>query len=499
MFAGGHPARLGRRLAAPQSASSGPSDYGKRRWLILTVVSAAQFLCVLDLWVVNIALPALERDFAPATLSDVAWILNIYTILLAALLVPTGRLADSLGRRRLFLVGLVLFGSASVGCALAPLLPVLIGWRGVQAVGAAVLLPSTLGLALPAFAPRQRGTAVGIWAAVGSVAAGLGPVLGGLLVESSWRWIFLINLPIVVATFVAGALVLPRDGRRVQQPVDRVGSLLLLAGVGLVCGGLIQAPVWPAPLTWLALGAAVVLAAAFVRHALRHPAPVIPPRLFAIRHFGASVLSLLAYYVGFGALLLSTTLLLTQRLQLSVLVAAIGIAPAPIVAGIIAPFSGRVVARIGIRNTVLVGAGAFGTAAAWPLIVAGDSPTYLAAILPTMLLWGLANALIQPTLFTAADAAPPAELASSAAVLSVTRQLGAALGVALLVLVLSAGGPDELIGFRYAWALIVLAAALTAAAGVWLDQRLPASHLEPAYAEHMTPMRGDHSAARSRT
>src|SRR5262249_41354437 len=156
--------------------------------------------------VMNIALPALQRDFAPATLSDVVWILNIYTILLSALLVPTGQLADHLGRRRLFLVGLVVFGSASLGCALAPVLAVLVGWRGLQALGTAILLPTSLGLALPAFAPNERGTAIGIWAAVGSIAAGLGPVVGGVLVESSWRWIFLMNLPIVAATLVAGGL-----------------------------------------------------------------------------------------------------------------------------------------------------------------------------------------------------------------------------------------------------------------------------------------------------
>src|SRR5437868_9398990 len=163
-------------------------EFRSSRWLILAVVSAAQFLSILDLWVVNIALPALQRDFAPASLSQVAWILSIYTILLAALLVPAGRLADSRGRRRLFLVGLVLFGSASLGCALAPTLPALIAWRGVEAVGAAILLPTSLGIALPAFRPHERGTAVGIWAAVGAFAAGCGPVVGGLLVELSWRW-----------------------------------------------------------------------------------------------------------------------------------------------------------------------------------------------------------------------------------------------------------------------------------------------------------------------
>src|SRR5215467_5707154 len=178
----------------------------RRRWAVLAVVSAAQFLGILDLWIVNIALPALQREFAPASLSDVAWILNVYTILLAGLLIPAGRLADNYGRRTFFLGGLALFGCASLGCALAPSLPVLIGWRAVQAIGAAILMPTSLSLALPAFAPAERGTAIGTWAAIGALAAGLGPVLGGFLVDSSWRLIFLINLPLVAATLLAGAI-----------------------------------------------------------------------------------------------------------------------------------------------------------------------------------------------------------------------------------------------------------------------------------------------------
>src|SRR5215204_5005213 len=212
---------LQHKTSASRSDSTG-------RWLILAVVSAAQFMCVLDLWVVNIALPTLQRDFAPVTLSDVVWTLNVYMILLATLLVPAGRLADSRGRRALFLAGLALFGVASLGCALAPTLPVLIVWRALQAVGAAVLMPTSLGLALPAFAPHERSTAVGVWAAVGAVAAGSGPVLGGLLVDASWRWIFLINVPIVLGTLAAGSVLLPRDGARAEQRVDFLGTLLVL-------------------------------------------------------------------------------------------------------------------------------------------------------------------------------------------------------------------------------------------------------------------------------
>jgi EmrB/QacA subfamily drug resistance transporter len=453
-----------------QRKTHGSRSEATRRWLILAVVSAAQFMCVLDLWVVNIALPALQRDFASAAFSDVVWVLNVYTILLAALLAPAGRVADSLGRRALFLAGLALFGVASLGCALAPTLPVLIVWRSLQAVGAAVLMPTSLGLALPAFAPHERGTAVGVWATVGAVAAGVGPVLGGLLVEPSWRWIFLINVPIVLGALVAGSVLLPRDGARVEQRVDFMGTLLVLGSTALVCAGLIQAPVWPAFLSWSAVGAGLVLAAIFARHAQRHQAPVVSPRMFRVRRFAASAVGLLTYFVGFAAMLLGTTLVLTERLHMPALDAALAIVPGPMTSGICSLFYGRVAARIGVRNMIVAGAGLFVMAGAWPLVSAGEELSYAVAILPSMVLWGVANALIMPTLFAAADAVPRADVASGAAVLTMARQLGSALGVSLLVVLLGASNVAGLVGFQYAWAVVIVSGVMTAVAGVFADK-----------------------------
>ena len=304
-------------------------ETGRRRWAVLAVVSAAQFLIILDLWVVNIALPALQHDFAPATLSDVSWILDVYAIVLAALLLPAGRAADSIGRRKCFLAGLVVFGVASLGCAVAPDLPALIACRALQAAGAAVLMPTSLGLALSVFPSHQRGTAVGVWAGVGAVAAGSGPVLGGLLVESSWRWIFLINVPVILATLAAGVAILPRrgdvrgsvsaSGRRPGWRIDGVGTVLVLGAVGLVCTALTEAPGWPPSRTWPVLAAGLVLAAAFVAHIRRHPDPLVAPRLFSVRPFSAGAAGLVAYYTGFAAMLLGTTLLLTVQWHFSVL------------------------------------------------------------------------------------------------------------------------------------------------------------------------------------
>ncbi|GAA3249906.1 MFS transporter [Nonomuraea helvata] len=449
-----------------------PENFNGRRWLVLAVVSAAQFLTVLDLWVANIALPTLRRDFAPATLADVSWILDVYAIVVAALLIPAGRVADSAGRRTCFLAGLVVFGAASLGCALAPTLPVLIAGRMAQAVGAAVLMPTSLGLALSAFPERERGTAVGVWAAVGAAAAGAGPVLGGLLVEWNWRWIFLINVPLVAVTVAAGPSILPRDGaRRSGRRVGAVGALLVFGAVGLVCTALTELPAWPPVRTEGVLAAGLILAAGFAVHVARSANPVVSPQLFTSRAFRAGVAGLVAYYVGFAALLLGTTLLLTGPWRVPAVAAAAGIAPGPVAAGLLAPFSGRVAARFGRRGTILAGAALFAAAALWLLAGVGPVPAYLSVVLPAMVLWGLANGLIQPSLFAAADTAPPAELASGSALLSMARQLGSALGVAILVAALGTGPSADPTAFDRAWLVVLAAAVLTAAAALGAERR----------------------------
>jgi EmrB/QacA subfamily drug resistance transporter len=457
-------------------APAGGATTQRKQWPVLAVASAANFLTILDLWAVSIAYPAFERAFAPAKLSEVSWILNVYAILLAALLVPAGRLADGAGRKACFLAGLSLFGAASLGCALAPSLAALVAFRALQGAAAAMLMPTSLGFALSAFPERERGTAVGVWAAVGAVAASGGPVVGGLLVTLSWRWIFLVNVPLVAAAVAAGVRHLPRSAPAAKRRrIDALGALLVSASMALVCTALIEAGAWRPWRTWSALGLGVLLAAALVAHVLRHPDPVVAPRLFAARRFRIGAAGIFAYYVGYAAMLLGLTLLLTDCWHLSVLQAALAIAPGPIVAGGVALLSGRLVRRFGLRRMVLAGAVLFAGAAAWPLASAGAAPAYAGVVLPSLVLWGVANALIQPTLFATADAAPKGELASGSAVLTMARQLGSAFGVALLVAALGAQHAADLPGLRRAWALVIAAAALIALAGLRAERRQPAS------------------------
>ena len=246
----------------------------------------------------------------------------------------------------------------------------------------------------------------------------------------------------------------------------------MLGAVGLVCTALTEAPGWPPSRTWPVLAAGLVLAAAFVAHIRRHPDPLVAPRLFSARPFSAGAAGLVTYYTGFAAMLLGTTLLLTVQWHFSVLLAAASIAPGPITAGIVSPFSGRLSVRFGLRSTVVAGAVLFAAAGAWPLASAGDRPAYAAVVLPSMLLWGVANALIQPSLFASAGAAPRAELASGSAVLATARQLGSALGVAIFVAVLGAHPAKDLAGFDRAWIVVLITATMTAFAGLATGRRL---------------------------
>src|SRR3954466_11967951 len=229
--------------------------------LVLAIVCAGVVLASLDLFIVNVALPQIAADFdAEDGLADLSWVLNGYAIVYAALLVLFGRLAERFPRERGFLVGVAIFVAASAACGAATSLAMLVAFRVVQAAGAALLTPTSLGLVLATTAPERRHGAVRTWAAVGGLAAALGPVVGGLLVAASWRWVFLVNVPIGLAAMVVGWRRLPPvPGPPVPRP-DALGAALITGGVAALVLGLVKAPSWGwgDPRTAAALGAGVV-------------------------------------------------------------------------------------------------------------------------------------------------------------------------------------------------------------------------------------------------
>jgi EmrB/QacA subfamily drug resistance transporter len=444
-----------------------------RRARVTAIVSVGVFVASLDLFIVNIAFPDLRRDFAGTSLAGLSWVLNAYAIVFAALLVPAGRWADSAGRKRAFLGGLALFTAASAACAAAPSVGLLVAARVVQATGAAVLMPASLGLLLPEFPAERRGLALGLWAAVGGTAAAAGPVVGGLLVELSWRWVFVVNLPVGIAAIVAGARVL----REVRDPSpvrpDLLGAASITAAVGTLVAGIVQGPDWG----WSdqrVLGlfaAAAALVVFFAVRSAQHPAPIVEPALLRVRAFtGASVAGVL-FFMGFAAMLLGSVLFLTQVWHETVLHAGLMLAPGPATAALFAVPGGVLSARVGPRAVGAAGALLFAAAGVWWASALSADPHYASDFLPGMLVGGAGVGLVNPALAGAATAElPPARLATGSAVLTMARQLGSALGVAVLVAVLGAragsASSEAVDAFGDAW--VLMAAAATATAAVFL-------------------------------
>jgi EmrB/QacA subfamily drug resistance transporter len=439
-----------------------------RQWKVLTAVSIAVFVASLDLFIVNIAFPDIARDFPSASVAGLSWILNAYAIVFAALLVPAGRLADRVGRRRTFLAGLTLFLVASALCGLAPSVPALVAARIAQAAGAAALVPTSLALLLPEFEPERRAAAISIWAAVGGIAAAAGPPLGGLLVEGSWRLVFLVNLPVGVAAGVWAArlLVESREEASSRLP-DLLGTAVLIASIATLALALVQAPDWgwDSARTIGALCAATAGTLLFVARSATHASPVIDLAMVRVRSFAFATLSMFLFGAAFAAMLLQAVLFLTGAWHDSVLVAGLSIAPGPLLAATFAVISGRLADRVPQRVLAGLGGTVFALGCAWWSWQAGPAPDYAAAILPGLLLTGAGVGLTLAPLSSAAAASlPPARFATGTAVLMMARQIGSVLGVAILVAILRSPSPDDpMAAFRRGWGFMIAAAA---AAGV---------------------------------
>ena len=216
----------------------------ERPVLTALIVLTGVFLSSLDLFIVNIAFPSISKAFHGESLSSLSWVLSAYTIVFAAVLVPAGRWADRAGRKRAFLLGLAIFTTSSALCAIAPSLDFLVGARVLQAVGGALMLPTSLGLLLPAFGPERKGAAIGLWSAVGGAAAALGPPIGGLLVQVSWRWVFLVNLPFSLLALFFGVRLLHEVRDPEAHKSDLLGAALLTVSVASLVAAIVEGSDW---------------------------------------------------------------------------------------------------------------------------------------------------------------------------------------------------------------------------------------------------------------
>jgi EmrB/QacA subfamily drug resistance transporter len=464
----------------------------EKRWKVLTITSVGLFMASLDLFIVNIAFPDMARDFSGASLPSLSWVLNAYAIVFAALLVPAGRIADRVGRKRVFVSGLLLFAGASALCALAPSLNVLIAARVLQAAGGAMMLPTTLGLILPAFPVEQRTLAIGIWSAVGGVAAALGPPIGGLLVELSWRWIFVVNVPIGIVTAIVAIRALdeirePDDGRP-----DLLGAAELALGIALLTLGIVKGPEWgwADPRALASFAGAAALIVAFVYRSAHHHAPVIELPLLRVRSFALANLAAAVFFAGFGAMLLGGVLLLTELWGFSALKAGLALSPGPLMAATFSVPSGRLGGRIGQRPVAIAGGLTFAAGFAYILATVGSTPEYATTFLPGFMLGGAGVGMTLGTLpAVAAATLPPDRFATGTAVFGMARQLGAAIGVAVLVALLndSVQGGDLLAGLRRGWWFSLAAGLGTAAlAAAFGPVGAPAKHPAPELSPHQS-------------
>ncbi len=424
---------------------------------VLAIASIGVFVAFVDSTIVNIAFPSIEHSFPGAGDSGVSWVLSAYNLVFAAFLIAGGRIADLLGRRRLFSFSLALFTIASAACAAAPTLALLIVARMVQAIAAALLIPSSLGLVLAGFEEKSRSHAVALWAAAGAAAAGVGPSLGGLLISAdSWRLVFLVNVPIgLVGWVLAGrGLVESRAPGRRRVP-DLPGAVLLAAASALLLLGIVQGRSWG----WSGgrvLGAfalAVVLGAGFAWRCATHRDPMIDPRLLRVRSFSVANAMTLVSACGYYGYTLCNVLFLTTVWHYSILKAGLALTPGPFVAVAIAGVSSRVAEKLGPRAVVVPGGLIWAGAVIWMVEQVGTAPEFVSQWLPGMVLLGVGAGLVLPNLSSASVAAAPSHaFATASALNSVARQVGAAVGVALTVTIIGSPAPAAAFGaFHHAW------------------------------------------------
>lgn len=436
--------------------------------IVLAIVSIGVLLTSLDLFIVNVALPRMARDFAVADLSTLSWVLNAYAVVFAALLVPAGRLGDRHGNRTAFLLGLIVFVIGSALCGAAWNVASLVGFRLLQAVGAAVLTPSSLALILAATPAERRPAAVRLWVAFAGTGAALGPVLGGLLVSIDWRWIFLVNVPIGLAAIVIGIRRLPDPPGAGGPLPDLPGAASFTAAVAALILGLVKGPDWgwTSANVLICFAAAAVLGSAFALSSTRHHSPVLDPALLRTPNFTLMAVNSVFFQVAFAGMLLTVVLWAQDVWGWSALRTGLAIAPGPLIVPVVALLAGRLIARIGTGAVIAAGGLAFAAGLLWWAAAVTTQPDYVGGLLGGMLITGLGVGLTLPTAFAAGTGRlAPQQFATGSAVLSMSRQIGLAIGVAVVVAALGApSGPDQtLTAFQRTW---YITAAVAVAAGL---------------------------------
>jgi EmrB/QacA subfamily drug resistance transporter len=415
-----------------------------RKWLPLVAICTGTFMLLVDVTIVNVALPDIATDLG-TTFGQLQWVVDIYALALAALVLGAGSLADLYGRRKLYLIGLVLFALASLASGLAPNAGALIAARGLQGIGGAIMFATTIALINTSYSGRDRGTAFGVWGAVVGASAALGPILGGALTEVSWRWIFFVNLPVCVLAVVL-TLTAVEEARQPHAPrPDVVGIALFSLGAGSVVFGLVRAAAdgWGQPVAWAPIAAGLVVLAVWVLVERRRQDPMLDVRLFRSRSFTGIMLGALLLNGAAFAALIYTSLWLQSIGGLSPLQAGCVFIPLSVVSFLVAGAGGRFLQTLPPRFVLGVGLLLIGAGSLLMALVHADSTWRV--LVAGLAVLGAGVGMANPTLASAALAAVPRERSGMASgAVNTARQLGFAIGVAVLGTVFTTGAAAAL-------------------------------------------------------
>jgi EmrB/QacA subfamily drug resistance transporter len=454
----------------------------RRRRTIFFVTALGAFMGSLDLSIVNVAFPALERAFSHDTRASLSWVITGYSIVFGSLLVVGGRTADRIGSRRVFFFGLGVFCFGSLLCGVAPSVAVLIVGRVIQGAGAAAVLPSSLGLLLTSYTKEQRSQVVALWGGIGALAVATGPSIGAVLITAfSWRAAFYVNLPVGLIAWLVGRRVLVKtSGSGSTTSPDYPGVVLLSASLALLVLAISQGPTWGWSNARIIGGfvLAVLLFSIFLFRSTRHPEPVLDLRLFRARSFSVANTTALLYSMGFFAMLLGNILFLTSVWHYSILRAGLAVTPGPLVVAVVSGPAGKLAGRYGFRRVLMVGFTVFTLGLLWYLWRVGLAPHYLSVWLPGTLTVGLGIGLTFPVISAAAvSSLEPARYSVGSAVNQTARQVGGALGIAILVVILGTPTTAEqaLRNFHHLWAYVAIMAASAGVVSSLLGKRKAAA------------------------
>jgi EmrB/QacA subfamily drug resistance transporter len=402
-------------------------------WAILITLSLGFFMTLLDLTIVNIAIPSMITDLN-ASLDEILWIVNAYVLVLAVLLITAGRLGDLRGQRPLFVAGVVVFTLASLACGLSPNPTLLIAFRAVQGAGAALLMPQTMAIIIGTFPADRRGTALGIWGAVAGLATVAGPTLGGVLVTyASWRWIFIVNVPVGLVVLVMTYAFIPDTRMKREHKLDLLGVTLATAGLFCLTFALIEGQrySWNGVIDALFVAAAVLTVLFLLQQRARQDAePLVPFSLFRNRNF--TVINGVATLVSVAILgfFLPFTIYLQSVLGYSAIKAGLILAPMSVIALVLAPFAGKMSDRVGGKYILMTGLALYGLGAGI-LVAQSSTDSDWPSFMPAIAIMGLGMGGIWAPMATETMRGVPMALAGAASGVNNTlRQVGSVVGSA---------------------------------------------------------------------